>query len=31
MTTFPVLRGDSIVKELGSGAVLVMALKGVSL
>lgn len=31
MTTFPVLRGDSIVKELGSGAGLVMALKGVSL
>jgi putative ABC transport system ATP-binding protein len=31
MTTSPVLRGDSIVKELGSGAGLVMALKGVSL
>ena len=31
MTTFPVLRGDSIVKELGSGAGLVTALKGVSL
>ena len=31
MTTSPVLRGDNIVKELGSGAGLVMALKGVSL
>jgi putative ABC transport system ATP-binding protein len=31
MTTSPILRGDNIVKELGSGAGLVMALKGVSL
>jgi putative ABC transport system ATP-binding protein len=31
MTTSPVLRGDSIVKELGSGAGLVRALKGVTI
>ena len=31
MTTTPVLRAENIVKELGSGAGLVVAVKGVSL
>ena len=31
MTTVPVMRAENIVKELGSGAGLVVAVKGVSL